>query len=158
VLGLPPITRRRDAASHHERASGWRFPRLPASAQKYNDIHYYPGPQINDQVYRKLRMIGQPEDGQRAAGIRGRLPGRNVVPGLPVYVSELGYGSLPNLPAINERFIEERNPIVPPALYHRRLARQREHALGRAASTASTRNSNASVSTSSGSTAGRTNG
>lgn len=96
---------------------------------KYNDVHYYPGPQINDQVYRKLRMIGEPEDEQRAAGIRGRLPGRNVIPGLPVYVSELGYGSLPNLPAINQQFTEEGNPIVPPTLYHRRLARQLKQAL-----------------------------
>ncbi|MCP5116762.1 MAG: hypothetical protein GY953_38535, partial [bacterium] len=96
---------------------------------KFNDIHNYPGPQITDQVYRKLMMIGEPEEKQRAAGLRGPLPGRNVLPGLMSYVSELGYGSLPDLVASNERFAEIGNPIVPPAVYHRRLARQHARAL-----------------------------
>ena len=96
---------------------------------KFNDIHNYPGPQINDQVYRKIRMIGEPEKKQRAAGLRGPLPGRNVIPGLMSYISELGYGSLPNLVENNQRFSEVGNPIAPPTIYHRRLARQHTNAL-----------------------------
>ncbi|MCP5110545.1 MAG: hypothetical protein GY953_06885, partial [bacterium] len=96
---------------------------------KFNDIHNYPGPQIDDQTYRKLRMIGEPAEKQRAAGLIGSRPGRNVIPGLMSYVSELGYGSLPDLVDNNERFAEIGNPIVPPTVYHRRLARQHERAL-----------------------------
>jgi beta-galactosidase len=96
---------------------------------KFNDIHNYPGPQVDEQIYRKLAMIGEPEERQRTAGLIGPLPGRNVIPGLMSFVSELGYGSLPDLVASNERFAEIGNPIVPPTVYHRRLARQHVSAL-----------------------------
>ena len=62
-------------------------------------------------------------------GLRGRLPGRNVVPGLMTFFSELGYGSLPDLVDNNERFAEIGNPIAPPTVYHRRLADQHRQAL-----------------------------
>ena len=62
-------------------------------------------------------------------GLRGRLPGRNVVTGLMTVFSELGYGSLPDLVDNNKRFAKVGNPIVPPAIYHRRLAKQHRAAL-----------------------------
>ncbi len=89
----------------------------------FNDIHDYPGPFINEEVYTKLMLAGvktHPE--MRAMGLKGRLPGRNVVPGLMTYFSELGYGSLPDLVDNNRRFTEVGNPIAPPTLYHKRLA------------------------------------
>ena len=55
-------------------------------------------------------------------GLKGRLPGKNVIPGLMSFFSELGYGSLPDLVDNNHRFSEEGNPLVPPTVYHRRLA------------------------------------
>jgi hypothetical protein len=55
-------------------------------------------------------------------GLKGRLPGRNVQPGLMSFFSELGYGSLPDLVDNNRRFAEEGNPIAPPTVYHKRLA------------------------------------
>lgn len=97
---------------------------------KFNDIHDYPGPQINEEVYTKLLLTGEKtHEEMRAMGLKGRLPGRNVVPGLMTFFSELGYGSLPDLEDNNRRFAESGNPIAPPMVYHRRLAEQHERAL-----------------------------
>ena len=97
---------------------------------KFNDIHDYPGPQINDEVYQKLLLTGsKTHEEMRQMGLGGRLPGRNVVPGLMTFFSELGYGSLPDLVDNNQRFAETGNPIAPPTVYHRRLADQHRQAL-----------------------------
>lgn len=97
---------------------------------KFNDIHDYPGPQINEEVYNKLFLIGIKTHNQmRAMGLGGRLPGKNVVQGLMTFFSELGYGSLPDLVDNNKRFAETGNPIAPPMVYHRRLADEHERAL-----------------------------
>ena len=97
---------------------------------KFNDIHDYPGPMINAEVYNKLILAGRRTHQQmREMGLTGRLPGRNVVPGLMTYFSELGYGSLPNLVENNEAFAQTGNPIVPAAEYHRRLADQHRQVL-----------------------------
>ena len=65
----------------------------------------------------------------RQMGLRGRLPGRNVVPGLMTFFSELGYGSLPDLADSNKRFEKIGNPITPPFIYHRRLADEHKKVL-----------------------------
>jgi len=97
---------------------------------KFNDIHDYPGPQINEEVYNKLILTGsKTHDQMRKMGLRGRLPGRNVVPGLMTFFSELGYGSLPDLVDNNERFERIGNPVAPPFVYHRRLADEHRQAL-----------------------------
>ena len=76
---------------------------------KFNDIHDYPGPQINEEVYSKLLLTGsKTHEEMRAMGLRGRLPGKNVVPGLMSFFSELGYGSLPDLVDNNRRFADDR--------------------------------------------------
>jgi hypothetical protein len=45
------------------------------------------------------------------------------------FFSELGYGSLPDLVDNNGRFEKIGNPIVPPTVYHRRLAEEHRRAL-----------------------------
>ena len=62
-------------------------------------------------------------------GLRGRLPGKNVLPGLMSFFSELGYGSLPDLVDNNQRFAATGNPIAPPTVYHRRLADEHRRVL-----------------------------
>ncbi len=97
---------------------------------KFNDVHDYPGPQINEEAYAKLLLTGaKTHEEMRAMGLGGRLPGRNVVPGLMTFFSELGYGSLPDLVGNNRRFAETGNPIAPPTVYHRRLADEHRQAL-----------------------------
>lgn len=105
---------------------------LPYASEpfKFNDIHDYPGPQINEEVYEKLLLTGSiTHEEMRKRGLQGRLPGKNVVPGLMTYFSELGYGSLPDLEDNNRRFAECGNPIVPPTVYHQRLAEEHRQAL-----------------------------
>jgi hypothetical protein len=97
---------------------------------KFNDIHDYPGPFVNDEIFTKLLLTGSKTHEQmREMGLKGRLPGKNVIPGLMSFFSELGYGSLPDLVDNNKRFEMAGNPIVPPAVYHRRLADQHIKAL-----------------------------
>ena len=97
---------------------------------KFNDIHDYPGPRINEEVYQKLILSGgTTHEEMREMGLRGRLPGRNVIPGRMTFFSELGYGSLPDLEDNNKRFAEVGNPIAPPTVYHRRLADEQRQAL-----------------------------
>jgi hypothetical protein len=99
-------------------------------ATKFNDIHDYPGPQINDIVYEKLRLTGtKTHEQMKAMGLGGRMPGKNVVVGLMTFFSELGYGSLPDLEDNNRRFAESGNPIVPPTVYHKRIADEHRQAL-----------------------------
>ena len=105
---------------------------LPYETQpiRFNDIHDYPGQQINDEVYQKLLLTGsKSHDEMRKMGLRGRMPGRNVVLGLMTFLSELGYGSLPDLVDNNKRFEKTGNPLAPPTVYHRRLADQQRQAL-----------------------------
>ena len=97
---------------------------------KFNDIHDYPGPFVNEEVYNKLLLIGQiTHEQMREMGLSGRLPGRNVIPGLMSFFSELGYGSLPDLVDNNKHFEEIGNPITPPTAYHRRLADEHKNVL-----------------------------
>ena len=97
---------------------------------KFNDIHNYPGPFVNDEIYTKLLLTGRKtHDEIRQMGLTGELPGKNVIPKLMSFFSELGYGSLPDLVDNNKRFETIGNPIVPPTVYHRRLADEHLHAL-----------------------------
>ena len=89
---------------------------------KFNDIHDYPGPYVNEEVYNKLILTGtKTHQEMREMGLKGRLPGKNVLPGLMSFFSELGYGSLPDLVANNKQFAEAGNPLAPPTVYHQRL-------------------------------------
>lgn len=96
---------------------------------KFNDIHNYPGPFINEQVYDGFLSIGLTKKEMTEIGFNGVTPGRNVVPGLMSFVSELGYGSLPNLTQVNKQFKEEGNPLTPSYRYHKRLDEEQKQML-----------------------------
>ncbi len=91
---------------------------------KFNDIHNYAGPFINKYHYEGYLSIGLTEEEKKAKGYQGSRVGRNVVPGLMSYVSELGYGSLPDLTKVNLRFEKYGNPLTPAYRYHQRLAEE----------------------------------
>ena len=97
---------------------------------KFNDIHDYPGPYVNEETYNKLILTGsKTHEEMKKMGLKGRLPGKNVIPGLMSFFSELGYGSLPDLVDNNQRFAKEGNPLAPPTVYHRRLAEDHRRVL-----------------------------
>lgn len=109
-----------------DESGGWAFGAnmyLPGEYEptKFNDIHNYPGPFINEQRYNGYLSIGMTQEEKKAKAWKGPTPGRNVVPGLMSYVSELGYGSLPELTENIARFEKDGNPLTPAYRYHRQL-------------------------------------
>ena len=117
-----------------DESGGWAFGArmyLPGDYEpmRFNDIHNYPGPFIDQRLFNGLLSIGLTEDEKAAKNYRTRTPGRNVVPGLMSFVSELGYGSLPNLPDNNERFLQYGNPLTPAYRYHKRLQEEQQQVL-----------------------------
>lgn len=109
-----------------DESGGWAFGAnmyLPGEYEptKFNDIHNYPGPFINEQRYNGYLSIGLTKEEKMAKGWKGPTPGKNVVPGLMSYVSELGYGSLPELTENIARFEKDGNPLTPAYRYHKRL-------------------------------------
>jgi len=117
-----------------DESGGWAFGAnmyLPYAFEptKFNDIHNYPGPFITNWQYDAYLAIGMTDPEKRAFGFKGSTPGRNVVPGLMSFVSELGYGSLPNLLDSNKRFEQEGNALTPAYRYHKRLDQEQRHML-----------------------------
>ena len=117
-----------------DESGGWAFGAkiyLPYEYRpiKFNDIHTYPGPFINEPLYDGFLTIGMTEAEKRANGLNAKTPGRNVVPGLMSFVSELGYGSLPNLVDNNQRFRQKGNPLTPAYRYHHRLEMEQQQVL-----------------------------
>mgnify|MGYP000666061921 CR=1 FL=1 len=109
-----------------DESGGWAFGAnmyLPNEFEptKFNDIHNYPGPFINEQRYNGYLSIGMTPEEKKTKGWKSPTPGRNVVPGLMSYVSELGYGSLPEMPQNIEKFEKNGNPLTPAYRYHKRL-------------------------------------
>ena len=97
---------------------------------QFNDIHDYSGSQITASIYDGYANIGATKDELNAKGLSElKIPGKNVVPGRLSFVSELGYGSLPNLPQNNKEFKEKGNPITPPMRYHLRLEKELEETM-----------------------------
>ena len=114
-----------------DESGGWAFGAnmyLPNEFEptKFNDIHNYPGPFIDKDKYDGYLSIGLTEEEKKAKGYKGKTPGRNVVPGLMSFVSELGYGSLPDLTTNNQKFEKDGNPLTPAYRYHMRLAKEQE--------------------------------
>ncbi|MBX2874029.1 MAG: hypothetical protein KTR30_18070, partial [Saprospiraceae bacterium] len=109
-----------------DESGGWAFGAnmyLPGEFEptQFNDIHNYPGPFINTQRYNGYLSIGMTPAEKEAKGWKGPTPGRNVVPKLMSYVSELGYGSLPEMTENIARFEKDGNPLTPAYRYHKRL-------------------------------------
>ncbi|GGZ87267.1 hypothetical protein GCM10007028_26780 [Algibacter mikhailovii] len=95
------------------------FERTP---KKFNDIHHYSGSQVDEDEFNGYLATAQNKEeleGSKLEGVKGY--GKNVVPGMMTYISELGYGSTPNLTANNKEFSEKGNPIVAPTVYHKAL-------------------------------------
>jgi hypothetical protein len=110
-----------------DESGGWAYGAnmyLPYETEptKFNDIHNYPGPFINQAIFDGFLAIGMTDEEKRSRSLKGKTPGRNVVPGLMSFVSELGYGSLPDLIDNNDHFRRDGNPLTPAYRYHHRLA------------------------------------
>ena len=117
-----------------DESGGWAFGAnmyLPHEYEptKFNDIHNYAGPFVNRHHYEGYLSIGLTEEEKAAKGLKGSKVGRNVVPGLMSYVSELGYGSLPDLTEVTTLFEKGGNPLTPAYRYHHRLHEEQQQML-----------------------------
>ena len=97
---------------------------LPHSREpiEINDVHMYPGAPLARARYDELLALGKTREQLAAAGLQlGRYTASHVSPGLLTNISELGYGSLPDLEANGHRFAREGNPLCPDYRIHERL-------------------------------------
>lgn len=89
----------------------------------FNDVHSYPGAPLNDTSYDKFLTLSKtPEEIEAMGLVPGRFTASKTTPGRLTVVSEIGYGSLPDLVDNNARFAKHGNPLVPPYRYHKELA------------------------------------
>lgn len=100
---------------------------------KFNDIHHYSGSQVHQKEYDGYLAIAKTKEEIKALGLGGAKGyGKNVVNGKMSYVSELGYGSTPDLTINNPLFESKGNPIVATSIYHKKMADEAEIALKKA--------------------------
>jgi hypothetical protein len=89
---------------------------------KFNDIHHYSGSQVHEREYDGYLATARTKEELEEIGLKGvRGYGKNVIPGKMSYISELGYGSTPDLILNNQLFEEKGNPIVAPTIYHQKM-------------------------------------
>ncbi|HKK10133.1 MAG TPA: hypothetical protein VJ939_04815, partial [Bacteroidales bacterium] len=97
---------------------------------KFNDIHHYSGSQVHEKEYDGYLATARTKEKLEELGLKGvRGYGKNVVPGMMTYISELGYGSTPDLIVNNRLFEEKGNPIVPATVYHKKMEEELKNAL-----------------------------
>ncbi|MDG1731239.1 MAG: glycoside hydrolase family 2 TIM barrel-domain containing protein [Algibacter sp.] len=95
------------------------FERTPT---KFNDIHHYSGSQIDQKEFDGYLATAKTKEDLVKSGLEGvKSYGKNVVPGMMTYISELGYGSTPNLGENIKEFEAKGNPIVAPTIYHKAI-------------------------------------
>ncbi len=88
-----------------------------------NDVHDYPGMPLDQEGYDNLLFLGKSAEQMEALGQSPRRNHRrsHIEPGLLTNVSELGYGSIPDLEDNMEHYLREGNPLTPDYRIHRRL-------------------------------------
>ena len=91
--------------------------------QRFNDVHAYPGAPLSASSYDRFLTISKTPEEIKEMGLVGAMfTGSKTVPGRLSVVSEIGYGSLPDLVDNNRRFEADGNPLTPPYRYHQMLA------------------------------------
>ena len=100
---------------------------------KFNDIHHYSGSQVHEKEYNGYLAIAKTAEEFKALGLGDvKGYGKNVVNGKMSYVSELGYGSTPDLTINNPLFESKGNPIVAPTVYHKKMEEEAKFAIKKA--------------------------
>lgn len=95
------------------------FERTP---KKFNDIHHYSGSQVDEEEFNGYLATSKTKEQLKKDDLVGvKSYGKNVVPGMMAYISELGYGSTPDLVSNIKEFETKGNPIVAPSIYHKEL-------------------------------------
>lgn len=89
---------------------------------KFNDIHHYSGSQVDEKEFNGYLATGKTNDELKTLSLENTKGyGKNVVPGIMTFISEIGYGSTPNLTSNNKVFNEIGNPLLATTIYHKEL-------------------------------------
>jgi hypothetical protein len=89
---------------------------------KFNDIHHYSGSQVDEKEFNGYLATGKTNEELKSLSLENvKGYGKNVVPGIMTFISEIGYGSTPDLTSNNKMFNEIGNPLVAPTIYHKEL-------------------------------------
>ncbi len=89
---------------------------------KFNDIHHYSGSQVNQHEFDGYLATAKTTQELSDLTLTNKKSyGKNVVPGIMTYISELGYGSTPNLVENIKEFERKGNPLVAVTSYHKEL-------------------------------------
>lgn len=92
------------------------------TSKKFNDIHHYSGSQVDADEFNGYLATAKTQAQLKDLGLEDyKSYGKNVVPGMMTYISELGYGSTPDLISNLKEFNAKGNPIVAPSIYHKAL-------------------------------------
>lgn len=95
------------------------YERIP---KKFNDIHHYSGSQVCEAEFDGYLATAKTKQEKKNLGLTGiKGYGKHVVDGMMAYLSEVGYGSTPDLISNNKEFEKNGNSIVAPTLYHQIL-------------------------------------
>lgn len=97
---------------------------LPGSYEPIviNDVHNYPGTPFPQSSYDNLLALGKTEDQLKELGLElAQFTNSKIKPDLLTNISELGYGSIPDLEANFDQYKKEGNPITPDYRMHERL-------------------------------------
>ncbi|MCA0932462.1 hypothetical protein LCM02_08365 [Lutimonas saemankumensis] len=90
--------------------------------KKFNDIHHYSGSQVDESEFNGYLATARTNKEKKELGLEGvKSYGKNVIPGLMTYISEVGYGSTPDLLSNIKEFETKGNPILAPSVYHKEL-------------------------------------
>jgi hypothetical protein len=112
-----------------DESGGWAggasiYPPGSTVPQRINDVHGYLGAPLDQRGYDSYLALAKTEDEMREMGIEpftGNNSATHVLPGVFTHISEMGYGSLPDLAANCEQYRREGNPLTPEYRYHHEL-------------------------------------
>ncbi len=86
------------------------------------DVHFYPGAPVNNDTYAELYCLGHNQAEMERIGLtKGSNTESLVIPDVLTNVTELGYGSVPDLSAVMQTYACGANPLTPDYKIHRRL-------------------------------------
>ncbi len=94
-----------------------------------NEIHSYKAAPVHSSTYNEFVHMGKTDEQLQEVGLKP-LPGKNkIVPGKLLFISEVGFGGLPNLDENVKQYQKEGNPLTPDYRYTARLQKSFEQVL-----------------------------
>ncbi len=112
-----------------DESGGWAggaaaYPPYGYEPEPINEVHSYLRAPVEPRTYNLYLQLARP-------GFDGKVLGRSALraPDGLVFVSEVGYGGLPDLPANVEQYKREGNPLTPDYRLHHRMLEQLQGAM-----------------------------